>query len=397
MVKRDPEVFFALVAKRSVEIIGAENLRRNIIAARRLRVKLGVDPTTPRLHLGHVVPLRMLKAFQDAGHKAVLIFGDFTAQIGDPSGRAQARRQLTAKEIKTNERTYLHQVSAILDLRRTEVRHNSAWLKNLKLGAFLDLLTNFTLKSVWEREDFQKRLKAGREVRLHEAMYQVLQAYDSVAVRADVELGSLDQKLNILAGRELQRKLGFPGQDIVLTPYLLGPDGKQKMSKSVGNTVNIHDSADDMFGKVMSVPDDLILNYAELAAWFEPEHLAQIKTSLAAGRNPRDVKLDVAEGVVRLYRGVAPARRARQHFSQVFSKKEKPATIPAVKLAPKTYRPLELILRLKAAGSRSVARRLVRGGALEVDGHRVLRDDESVAVRKGSVIRVGKKKFFRVV
>ncbi|OHA09151.1 MAG: tyrosine--tRNA ligase [Candidatus Sungbacteria bacterium RIFCSPLOWO2_01_FULL_59_16] len=388
--------FFALLVSRSVEIIDREGLRRKIASRRSLRVKLGVDPTTPDLHLGHAVPLRMLRSFQDAGHQAVLIIGDFTGQIGDPSGKLAARRQLTASETKANERTYRAQIGTILDLRRTEVRRNSEWFGRMRLAEFLALLAKFPLKSAWEREDFQARLRAGRAVYLHEAMYHVLQAYDSVAVRADVELGSLDQRLNLLAGRELGSRLGRIVQDVVLLPYLIGLDGREKMSKTAGNTINLRDSARDMFGKVMSILDALIANYAALAAWLPPERVRGIERRLKAGENPRDVKIEVAEAVAERYHGAAEARRARSAFLSLFSKRERDVAMPGVTLPRRAYAPLELLVAIHAARSVSDARRLLRGGALEVDGERIVPGGRTVLIRRGSVIRVGKKRFWRV-
>lgn len=396
MISGKPKNFFKFLEERSAEIIGGENLKRALVSGKKLRVKLGVDPTNPDLHLGHVVPLRILRAFQDAGHKAVLIIGDFTAQIGDPSGRNQARKQLTANEVRGNEKRYYGEAGKILDIKRAEIRHNSEWLGKLKLSDFLKLLTNFSLKDVWEREDFKRRITAGWEVRLHEAMYQVLQAYDSLAVRADVELGGLDQKLNILAGRELQKKLGKGEQDIILAPYLLGLDGKKKMSKSVGNTIGLGDKPAEMFGKTMSIPDTAIVNYAEYAAWLSGEEVEKLQQRLAAGENPRDVKLDVAEAIVRLYYGGEKAASAKRDFLRVFSKKEAPANLLGTRISVGTHILVELLVEIKAAKSKSEARRLIRGSAVEVDGSVVPPGTNEIKVVRGSAIRVGKKKFFRI-
>lgn len=393
---RSADTLRQLLSGRAREIITLADLRRRLASRRRLRVKLGIDPTTPDLHLGHIVPLRMLAAFQDAGHQAVLIIGDFTAEIGDPSGAGTARRQLTAAEVKRNERTYFSQAGAVLDLRKTEVHHNSEWYGRMRAGAFLNLLTRFSLKSAWQREDFQKRIAGGREVRLHEAMYHVLQAYDSVAVRADVEIGSLDQKLNMLAGRALQAKLGSAPQDVVLTPYLIGLDGKRKMSKSIGNTVNLSDSASDMVGRVMSVPDALIVHYAELAAWLPARAIRAIRQRLGRRENPRDVKLDVAEAVARLYHGPAAAKRARAEFIRVFSRGELPREPQTVPLRPGGHHPAELLVAIKAAVSKSQARRLIAGGAVTIDGRPLTLRERTAALRRGSIIQVGKKRFFKV-
>lgn len=385
---------FDFLKKKRVKIINSERLKKKLASGKKLRVKFGIDPTTPQIHLGHIVPFRILRAFQDAGHRAVVIIGDFTARIGDPSAQAASRRRLTAREVKANERTYITQIARIIDINKAEVRHNSEWYRRMALDEFLEILAHFSLKSAWEREDFQKRLKAGKHVRLYEAMYQVLQGYDSVAMEADVEIGGVDQTLNLLAGRELQEKLGRSPQDVAITPYLIGLDGAQKMSKSLGNAVNLDDSPGEMVGKVMSIPDRLIIHYAELAAWMKQAQVAAIKKSLDARKNPRDAKLDVAEAVAALYHGSKAARRAREEFLEIFSKKELPVSIPRVSISERVYHPADLILALKAAPSRSEARRLVAAGAVEIDGARV--GHAPVRVGRGSVVRVGKKKIFRI-
>ncbi|OHA08355.1 MAG: tyrosine--tRNA ligase [Candidatus Sungbacteria bacterium RIFCSPLOWO2_01_FULL_60_25] len=384
-----------LLDERSVELIDRNSIAARMASGRRIRVKLGIDPTAPHLHIGHMLPIRFLRAFQDAGHRAVLIIGDFTAQIGDPSGQGATRAQLFPGEVKRNERTYLRQVAGALDLRRAEVHHNSEWFGKMRLAEFLGLLTRFALKSAWEREDFQRRLGAGKSVRLHEAIYPVLQAFDSVAVRADIELGGADQRLNLLAGRELQSSLGAVAQDVVLLPYLIGIDGKEKMSKSVGNTINTEDSAASMFGKAMSIPDGLIIPYARLAAWLSGAEVASFKRALAAGANPRDAKLTVAEGIARLYHGAAAARKARSGFIRVFSKRDRTAGLPPSPAGAGEHDPFDLLMRL-GVRSKAEARRLIAGRALEVDGSVIPSGRKAVTLRSGSVIRLGKKRFFRV-
>ncbi len=393
-MKTNQHELFAFVEEQSAETIRPEELSRALHEGRKLRVKLGIDVSKPDLHLGHVVPLRMLRSFQDAGHTAVLIIGDFTAMIGDPSGQSLERIPLSAVEVKKNERTYLKQIGKILDLERTEIHRNSEWHGAMKLTKFLDLLTKFSLKSAWERDDFQKRLGAGKPVYLHEAMYHVLQAYDSVAVKADVELGGLDQKLNIFAGRELQAKLGKSPQIVILLPYLIGLDGKQKMSKSLENAIHLTDSANAMFGKMMAIPDSLILNYAKLAAWLPPTSVRIIEGRLKK-ENPRDVKLDIAEAVVGLYHKKVGAERAREAFIRTFSKRDTTSTAVSVSLPFTHYEPLELLEALHVVRSKSEARRLVTGRALEVDGRTVTLQDRGLLIRSGTIIRVGKKSFFR--
>ncbi|RJQ37213.1 tyrosine--tRNA ligase [Candidatus Parcubacteria bacterium] len=390
-----PDELIAILRARAGETIDAARLEQKLRSSRKLRVKLGIDPTSPHLHIGHMLPLWFLRAFQDAGHRAVLIIGDFTARIGDPSGRSAARTALSTAQVKKNERTYLAQIGRVLDLKRAEVRHNSEWLGTMRLEQFLGLLARFPLKSAWEREDFQKRLAAGKPVQLSEAMYPVLQAYDSVAVKADVELGGMDQRLNVLAGRELQAAFGKEPQDVVLLPYLVGLDGSQKMSKSLGNTIDLLDAADVMFGKVMRIPDALIPSYAALAAWLPAADVDRIVAGLQRGENPRDAKLEVAEGLVRRFYGDAAARAARAAFVRLFSARDQSGEFPESALGPGRYAALDIIARLGGT-SKSEARRLLAGKALEINQRPVLGADTTVELESGDVIRIGKKKFFRV-
>ncbi len=385
-----------LLSRRAQEIITAEGLRRKLAGERKLRIKLGIDPTSPHLHIGFAVPFRILRAFQDAGHRAILIIGDTTAQVGDPAERETARRQLSAAEVRQNQSGYLRQIGTIIDVAKAEVHHNSEWFSPMRLPDFLGLLTHFPLRSAWEREDFQKRLSGGKEVRLHEAMYPVLQGYDSVAVRADIEIGAIEQRLNLLAGRALQRAFHQPPQDIVMVPYLIGLDGKRKMSKSLGNTINFLDSAPDMFGKAMTIPDALIAHYAEFAAWLDATEVRDIRKRLDRGGNPRDVKLDVAEAITALYHGRQTAKAARAEFIRVFSRRELPREFQKILLHPGSHHPADLLVALKAAASKSQARRLIAGGAVTVDGASVTPKERTVALSRGSVIRVGKKQFFKV-
>lgn len=395
MKKNQPKELLSFAHDRTAEIIGGDEFRDAVRAGRKLRVKLGIDANKPDLHIGHMVPLRLLQTFQEYGHTAVLIIGDFTARIGDPSGRSVERSLITAAQIKRNERTYFRQIGHVLDLKKAEVRHNSEWYLKMRLAEFLDLLAQFSLKSAWERDDFQKRLAVGKPVHLHEAMYSVLQAYDSVAIKADVELGGLDQKLNILAGRELQGKRGDRPQTVMLMPYLIGLDGSQKMSKSSGNSINLEDSASDMFGKAMSIPDTLIQNYAELAAWLPPR-TAQDLIKRLERENPRDVKLDLAEAISALYHGPRKAEAARAGFVQTFSKRDRTGSAVKVRLAPARYHPLDLIRAIVPGISKSEARRLVRGGALEAGGRVRTMDGGDIEIRSGVIVRIGKKSFYRV-
>lgn len=390
-----------LLTRNVSQVIEEKSLAPRLLLGRRLRVKLGVDPTAPDLHLGHAVLLWKLREFQDLGHTIVFIIGDFTARIGDPSGRSQVRPILTAKEIERNAKTYFLQVGKILNLKKIEIHKNSAWLGKLTLADWLSVLKQFTVSRILERDDFQKRLKAGREVWLHEVMYPLLQGYDSVAVRADVELGGPDQLFNLLAGRTLQEKRGQHPQDILITEYVVGLDGAKKMSKSLGNYISIAESPASMFGKVMSLPDNLIIPYFKLATRRSDEEVEEIDRRLKKGENPRDLKIELASSITALYHGADPAERAKAEFIKVFSKKEMPSAIESVFLPPGSYEATALLLTLKFAKSKSEAGRLVEQGAVEVIpkqgmSERLENPRAAVKILPGTVIRVGKARFIKI-
>lgn len=378
------------------EVIERSTLEKKLSSGKKLTVKLGADPSVPDLHLGHAVVLKKLKEFQTLGHKVVFIIGDFTAMIGDPSGRPAGRKPLGQAEISKNAKSYLEQVGKVLDVKKIIIRRNSEWFSKTKLEEFIKIAAHFSLRRLIDREDFQRRLRSGGEVGLHEGLYQVLQAYDSVAIGADVELGGYDQRLNLLAGRELQKKMGYPPQDIVIVPLLVGLDGSQKMSKSVGNYVGLLDPPEEMFGKVMSIPDSLIVHYAELAAFLEGDALKKLKEELK--QSPFHAKKHVAEIIVRLYHGERGASRARKIFFQRFAGRgASPEAYEERVLPGRAHTLLDLVMILERTSSRSQARRLILDGAVELN--RKVVTDPKFLVRLGeeSIIRIGKKKFFKVV
>ncbi len=400
-MKKDPKVIESILTRNVSDVILRESLTRKLYSGKKLRVKLGADPTAPDLHLGHAVLLWKLREFQDAGHKIVFIIGDFTASVGDPSGRSQARPVLNETEIKQNAKTYFTQVGKILDVKKIEVRRNSEWLGKLSLRGWLKVLERFTVSRLLERDDFEKRLKSGQEVWLHEVMYPLLQAYDSVAVRADVELGGGDQLFNLLAGRALQEKSGQPPQDILVTDYVVGLDGEKKMSKSLGNYIGIVERPEMMFGKVMSLPDELMLSYFRLATRRSEDEIKFFARRLEKGENPRDVKLDLASDIVTLYHGAKLALRARAEFIKVFSRKETPSSMGERQIAEGSYEAAALLLTLGLAKSRSEARRLIeQGGAEAIPARglaRKLEDPrEMLSISDRMVIRVGKTHFIRL-
>jgi tyrosyl-tRNA synthetase len=335
-----------------------------------------------------------MREFQDLGHRAVFIIGDYTAKIGDPSGKSKTRPPLSLKEIKKNAQTYFKQAGKIIDIKKAEIRYNSEWFSKMKLDEFIKIAGNFSMQRIMDREDFKKRIQSGDEVAHHETLYQIMQAYDSVAVKADVELGGRDQRLNLLAGRELQRKMGLPEQDLVIAPLLIGIDGKEKMSKSLGNYIGISEDENKMFGKIMSIPDSLIILYFKLAAFVPPADLSLIEERLKK-ENPRDVKLDLAEKIVSIYHGEKSAESSRNKFLKVFSQKEY-VDLPAISIASGKRKILDVVFDSGFVSSKSEARRLISQRAVEIDGKVIDNPDEIVDVKKGMKFRIGKKKFFKI-
>jgi len=380
-----------------VECIDRTHLER---AANRkqLRVKLGIDPTGYQLHLGHAVPLRKLRAFQDAGHQAVLIIGDFTAQIGDPTGRDAARNALSAEQTKKFAADYLDQVGKILNRKTLEVRYNSEWLGAMTSQQLVSLLSQFSVNQLLAHETFGARLKAKKQLALHELAYPIFQGYDSVAVRADVELGGSDQKFNLLAGRDVQKIYNQDQQDIMMFDYLLGTDGKGKMSKSAGNYIALEDSATDMYGKIMSIPDKLMWSYFRLAtAVPEEEILGLEKATKKKDLHPRDAKARLAKEVAQLYHAQDEVSYAENHFDEVHRQKATPTAIPEVSIRGSEHHLLNLLVSHQLASSRSEARRLVEQGGVRLDQQIITDWEEPVQIKKQAVLQVGKRKFIRLV
>lgn len=382
------------------ECISEAELAEKIKAARQegrsLRVKLGIDATGPDIHLGFAVPLRKLRDFQDAGHTAVLIVGDFTAMIGDPSGRSKTRAQLTRDEVEANMKRYESQLFRILIPERTEIRYNSEWSEPLGTRGVLELLGKYTVAQILQREDFAKRLDAGNPVFLHELLYPIFQGYDSVAVKADIELGGYDQRLNLIVGRELQRSFGQPSQVIMMMPLLEGLSGGVKMSKSYDNYVGIEEEPSEMFGKLMSIPDELIEQYFKLAALVDMDKLAQVKSRLKSGENPRDVKAEMARTVVELYHSPQDTAKAAEEFSEVFTKGGVPEEMAEIAVVSGA-RLVDLMASEGLASSKSEARRLIQQGAVSIDGEKVTDVDFEVSIQSPAVLKVGKRRFARLI
>jgi len=385
-----------------VNVIGLERLTEALKKGETLRFKMGLDPTSPDIHLGHVVGLRILGKFQELGHEIVVIVGDYTARIGDPSGRSKTRPPLEPEAIDANAKTYLAQVGKILDIKKIDLEKNSKWLSKLTFADLIKLAANFTVARTLERDDFAKRYKEGVEIYLHELLYPLMQAYDSVAIKASVEIGGTDQTFNMLAGRELQKKMGLPEQAVISCPLLVGLDGVNKMSKSLGNYIGITESAESMYGKVMSIPDALILNYFELATEMSMEEIAIVKNKLDEGENPRDIKMWLAREIVTLYHSNDAAQKAEEAFVKTFQKKEVPDEMPEVRLKVETTT-ITILVRhiLEELGSKvsgSESRRLVEQGAIKINGEVVNNPDRSVTIDKSGILfQKGKRIFAKVV
>jgi tyrosyl-tRNA synthetase len=395
----------AYLKKGAAEIIPESELRASLEKSLKsgvpLRVYLGVDPTAPDLHLGHTVVLRKLKHFQDMGHTAVFLIGDFSAMIGDPTGVSETRPPLTREQVDANAKTYLAQVFKILDPAKTEVRYNSEWLGKLSAEAVVRLCSHYRLARMLEREDFRKRLDEGQPISVHELLYPLLTAYDAVSLKSDVELGATEQKFNLLVHREIQREYGLPGQAILTMPILVGLDGQRKMSKSLGNYIGITEPPADMFGKIMSIPDDLMWLYYELVTDRTPQQIAALKQEVSSGAlHPMDAKMRLAEEIVSGFHGPDPARKAAENFQRVFRDRQSPSDVAVEKLPigpPKKL--IALLVELKLAPSKSEAERLIKQGAVELNESRVddPRTDLDLTKPAQFLLRAGKKKFLRLI
>ncbi len=368
----------------AVDIADKAHLEAALASGKKLRVKFGIDPTAPDLHLGHAVVLRKLRAFQDAGHQAVLIIGDFTAMIGDPTGKSTTRPTLTKEQVKANLDTYLAQAGAILDIKTTEIRHNSEWL-NESLPKLIELMGKVSIQQVLHRADFKKRMGEEVDISMLEIMYPLLQGYDSVAVRADVELGGTDQTFNMLMGRRVQRAFNTPEQDVMTLPLIEGTDGEHKMSKSLGNYIALKDVPEDMFGKIMSLPDNLMPKYFAL--------LTDI--AMPADMKPRDTKALLARTIVADYHGAKAGENAEQEFMRVHGKKEMPADMPELYITSSEVNIIDLLL-LAEVKSKAEARRLIEQGGVKIDGATITQAETPIAAADGTVLQIGKLKFFRI-
>ena len=382
----------AALARGTVEVISPAELAAKITLGRPLRIKLGMDPTAPDLHLGHSLTLKKLRDFQNAGHTVIFLVGDFTAMIGDPTGRSETRKPLTREQIERNAETYRTQAFKILDRERTEVRFNSEWMNELGVRRLIEIAAKVSVARLLERDDFEQRLAAEEPLFLHELLYPVIQGYDSVALEADLEIGGTDQKFNMLVGRELQRHFGQAPQAVMTMPLLEGLDGVRKMSKSLGNYVGLTDKSEDMYGKLMSVPDQLMVRYYELLTNATPEEIAAVKSG---GLHPMEAKKRLARTLVAEYHGEAAAARAEQYFESKFQRREIPASAQVYRIAEDLWI-CELMKQLQFTPSTSEARRLVSQGAVRVDGRTVTDVNFRFVPGEHKVLEVGKRRVARI-
>lgn len=394
--KADEKTIQKLLGRGVEEVIVREHLEADLRKGVDLRIKLGADPTAPDLHLGHAVVLRKLRQFQELGHTVVFIIGDYTALIGDPSGKSKTRPPLDPKKIAKNAKTYFKQVGKILDLKKTEVHYNSEWFKKVSVADLIRLASQVSTARTLERDDFTNRMKEGVEIALHELLYPLMQAYDSVVIKASVEIGGTDQKFNMIAGRNLQRKMGMDEQDVITCPLLIGTDGEKKMSKSLGNYIGLTDAPNDMFGKVMSIPDKLIIHYFELATAVPQEEIEKLKTELK--NNPRDLKARLAREIVTLYHSKKDASGAEGAFNRTFKHKETPEDVPMVSVGSLSMNILDLLVSAKLVDSKSEARRVVEQGGLKVDAEVIKDINAQIDIKKeGTLLQKGKRTFIKVV
>lgn len=394
-----------IIKKGAAEIISEEDIVKKLEKSAKenkpLTIKLGLDPSAPDIHLGHTVVLRKMKAFQDLGHQVVIIIGDATGMIGDPTGKSAVRKQLSHDQVLENARTYQEQIFKILDREKTIVKFNSEWLQTMNFMDVANLASKYTVARMLERDDFKKRFASNQSISIHEFFYPLMQGYDSVAIKADIEMGGTDQKFNILMGRTLQKEYDQEPQIALLMPIIEGTDGVKKMSKSLGNYIGISEAPNDMYGKTMSIPDELIIRYFELVTDEHPDSIEAMKSDIEQDKvNPRDLKMKLAKEVVRLYHGEEKALEAEQYFKSVFQKKNIPDDIAEMEVSMEEseeglfFIP-KIVTGLKLSPSTSEARRLLKQGGIKLNGEKV--ENDKIALQTGDIIQVGKRKFAKII
>ena len=401
-IKNEVERQYNILKRGCEEVINEvefkQKLEKSIKNNKPLKIKLGIDPTGSDLHIGHAVPLRKLKQFQDLGHTVQFLIGTFTARIGDPTGKSETRKMLSNEAVQENIKTYIDQLGIILDLEKTEIKYNGDWLEKLSLEEVLNLLSQFTVSQMVSREDFSKRLAENKPVSLIEFMYPIMQGYDSVALECDVELGATEQKFNILRGRDLQKAYGQEQQICLLMPILEGLDGVEKMSKSLNNYIGITEAPNDMFGKVMSISDELMFRYYEIITEIPLEEIEKMKMDITNGvLHPMEAKKNLGKELVTIYHGAEEGIKAKEWFENVFSKKNLDVDLPEVEIAGKEEGIIELLVNtLKFANTTSEARRLIEQGGFKINDEAIKDVKSSIKLESGMIIRAGKKKIVKV-
>lgn len=399
MINLDEQV--KIILKGVDDIIDEKDLREKLTKAhkknRQLVVKLGLDPSAPDIHLGHTVVLRKMKQLQDLGHKVVIIIGDFTGKIGDPTGKSSARKALTTEQVLENAKSYEEQIFKVLDKEKTEVRFNSEWLSKLNFEDVVKLAATITVARMLEREDFKKRYESHTPISVHEFFYPLMQGYDSVAIKADIELGGTDQRFNLLMGRALQKEFNQESQVVIMMPLLEGLDGVNKMSKSLGNYIGVDEEAGVMYQKAMEIPDELIIKYYNLVTDIHPDVVNKIASDLKEDKvNPRNVKMELAKEIVRLYHGEERANFAEERFKSVFQKGQIPVDILTVEASSENFDLAQIIVDNKLVQSKSEMRRLANQGGVKVNEEKTT-DLQSVVAQGELVVQIGKKKFIKII
>lgn len=393
----NPQKIEELLTRNTEEIIERESLLKKLKSGKRLRIKHGVDPTGPKIHIGRAIQFRKLKKFQELGHRIILIIGDFTAQIGDASDKQAMRKPLSEKEIKENMKDYEKQIGKILDMKKVEVRYNSEWLAKLNIKELLSLAMHFTAQQMVQRRNFKERWDQGKPIGVHELTYPLFQGYDSVAVKADVEIGGSDQLFNLKIGRDIQKMFGQSSQDIITSKMLSGLDGR-KMSTSWGNVVTIVDNPNDMYGKIMSMKDELIPEYFELCTDISLPEVEKIKKDLKFQKlNPRDTKARLASEIVKIYYSSKAAQKAEEEFNKVFKEKELPSKIPEIRIKERSLNILDLLVKTRLTDSKSEAKRLVSQKGVKINREAQYDWRKEIEIKKGLIVQVGKRKFVKLV
>ncbi len=386
-----------LLDRGTVEVIVREELEEKLKSGKKLRVKLGIDPSGADLHIGHMVVIKKLQEFLEAGHHIMLLFGNFTGQIGDPTDKLESRPVKTQEELEENAKHYLEQVGKILDIDKVEVMWNADWLGKLNFADVTRLAQIFTVHQMLERDMYQKRIEKKQPIYMHEFLYPLMQGYDSVAMEADLELGGTDQTFNLLAGRPIQKAYGQKPQSVLTVPLLVGTDGKDKMGKSLNNYIGVNELPKDMYGKTMSITDELIIPYFELATYVSLEDIDEIKKSLDKGENPKNLKMRLAREIVTLYHDEKAAEQAENEFNQIFKDKGLPEDIELKKLKGAKWNIIEIIAETELSPSKSETRRMIQGGGVKVDGKKVESHEEEIDITEERLVQIGKRKFVKVI